>query len=173
MSRWSRRKQEAREKPLKVTPEPAEAKPMPELPPIDKLGFESDFTGFMDTRVDEAVRRIALKKLFSDPRFNITDGLDDYAEDYAALEDLPAAIVDKLQHARRTLRGPDPEDSETPDTQIAQEQPEHPAQEQREPTQLAEEQLEQPAQPEQQELLAGAASPEEQDCASTQGRRNS
>ncbi|MBK5104263.1 MAG: DUF3306 domain-containing protein [Burkholderiales bacterium] len=119
VSRWSRRKQEAREQPQQEAPKPADARPLPELPPVDTLSFESDFRGFMDSRVDQVVRRIALKKLFTDPRFNITDGLDDYAEDYAALEDLPAAMVDKLQHARRTLRGPEPEESETPETQVA------------------------------------------------------
>lgn len=129
VSRWSRLKQEARERPLQEAPKPEDVKPLPQLPPADKLSFESDFTGFMDTRVDEAVRRIALKTLFSDPRFNITDGLDDYAEDYAALEDLPAAIVDQLQHARRTLRGPEPEGSEKPETQAAESPLEQPVQE--------------------------------------------
>ncbi|MBE0621600.1 MAG: DUF3306 domain-containing protein [Burkholderiales bacterium] len=126
ISRWSRRKQEARERPLQEAPKPADATPLPELPPVDKLSFESDFTGFMDTRVDDAVRRIALKKLFGDPRFNITDGLDDYAEDYAALEDLSAAMVDQLQHARRTLRGPEPDYSETPEMQVAEQHIEQP-----------------------------------------------
>jgi len=122
VSRWSRRKQEARAQPPQEAPKQADPKPLPELPPIDTLSFESDFRGFMDSRVDEVVRRIALKKLFSDPRFNVTDGLDDYAEDYAALEDLSAAMVDKLQHARRTLRGPEPEESEAQETQTAAEQ---------------------------------------------------
>ncbi len=129
LSRWSRRKQEARERLPQEAPKAADATPLPELPPLDKLNFESDFKGFMDARVDEAVRRIALKKLFSDPRFNITDGLDDYAEDYAALEDLPAAMVEKLQHARRTLRGPEPGDGETPETQAAEEHIEQPVRE--------------------------------------------
>jgi Protein of unknown function (DUF3306) len=131
LSRWSRLKQEARERPLQEAPKQADAKPLPQLPQIDKLGFDSDFRDFMDTRVDEAVRRIALKKLFSDPRFNIKDGLDDYAEDYAALEDLPAAMVDQLQHARRTLRGPQPDDSETPETQASEQDIEQPVQEPR------------------------------------------
>jgi len=137
VSRWSRLKQEARERPLQEAPKPADAKPLPELPPVDKLGFESDFRGFMDTRVDESVRRIALKKLFGDPRFNIADGLDDYAEDYAALQDLPAAIVDQLQHARRTLRGLEPDDSEAPETQAAEQNIEQPAEPVQEPQPLA------------------------------------
>lgn len=129
LSRWSRRKQEARERPPQEAPRQADAKPLPELPPVDKLSFESDFSGFMDARVDESLRRIALKKLFGDRRFNITDGLDDYAEDYAALEDLPAAMVDQLQHARRMLRGAEPGNGETPETQAAEQHIEQPVQE--------------------------------------------
>ncbi|OGA71969.1 MAG: hypothetical protein A3G81_15720 [Betaproteobacteria bacterium RIFCSPLOWO2_12_FULL_65_14] len=137
LSRWSRRKRQARERPLQEAPKPADARPLTDLPPVDKLSFESDFRGFMDSRVDEAVRRIALKKLFSDPRFNITDGLDDYAEDYAALEDLSAAMVERLQHARRTLRGKQAEDGEAQEAQAAEQRVEPPAQPVPEPQPLA------------------------------------
>ena len=58
----------------------------------------------MDKRVDDGLRRMALKKLFSDPRFNETDGLDVYAEDYSALEDLPREMAELQQHARRILQ---------------------------------------------------------------------
>lgn len=108
LSRWSRLKRAsaAREvaKPAPAAPEA----PPPELPPLDQLGYESDFSAFMDKRVDDGMRRQALKKLFGDPRFNLTDGLDVYAEDYTLLEDLPQAVVATLEHARRILRGPDP-----------------------------------------------------------------
>jgi hypothetical protein len=125
LSRWSRRKQEARDRPPQEATKPSkapEATPQPELPPLDTLSFESDFKGFMDSRVDDAVRRIALKKLFSDPRFNITDGLDDYAENYAALEDLAPTVVERLQHARRILHGPETEDKDAPEARTAEEQ---------------------------------------------------
>ena len=110
LSRWSRLKRasvRASEAPKPATPA-AEA-PLPELPPLDQLSSDSDFSAFMDKRVDEGLRRLALKKLFADPRFNLTDGLDVYAEDYSKLEDLPQAVVATLEHARRTLRRPEPE----------------------------------------------------------------
>ena len=81
----------------------------------------------LDRRVDDRLRRLALKKLFNDPRLNIVDGLDDFAEDYSLLEDLPQEMVAKLEHVRRTLRRPDPEeekerDKETqPEQEVAQE----------------------------------------------------
>jgi len=111
VSRWSRLKQQARDEPeQKATAKEEQTQPAPELPPADQLNFDSDFKAFMDKRVDDGLRRIALKKLFSDPRFNLTDGLDVYAEDYSALEDLPKSVVDTLQHARRILQGPVPEE---------------------------------------------------------------
>lgn len=131
LSRWLRLKQEVREKPAQNVPAKAdETQPAPELPPVDQLNFGSDFKPFMDKRVDAGLRRIALKKLFSDPSFNVTDGLDEYAEDFSALEDLSAAMVDKLQHARRTLHGPEPEErehAETPRVEQASTEPEEQA----------------------------------------------
>jgi hypothetical protein len=112
LSRWSRLKQEARDEPAESAPAKQDEthQPVPELPPVDQLNYDSDFKAFMDKRVDERLRRIALKKLFSDPRFNVTDGLDDYAEDYSALEDLTTEMVERQLHARRILRGPEPEE---------------------------------------------------------------
>jgi len=110
LSRWSRRKRRARAETVSKSPAKAqESQPAPELPPLDQLNYESDFKAFMDKRVDDGLRRLALKKLFGDPRFNVTDGLDDYAEDYSALEDLPAEMVDLQRHAQRILRGQEPD----------------------------------------------------------------
>lgn len=72
----------------------------PPLPPIESLGFDSDFTRFLAPKVDEAVKRQALRKLFNDPRFNVMDGLDVYIDDYSKFEPIPADLVGKLAHAR-------------------------------------------------------------------------
>ncbi|UCH49152.1 MAG: DUF3306 domain-containing protein [Betaproteobacteria bacterium] len=77
----------------------------PDLPSIDELAPDSDFAAFMDPRVDDDVRRAALKTLFRDPDFNVTDGLDVYAEDYTKLEKLTPAMVAALRFAKRTLFG--------------------------------------------------------------------
>jgi Protein of unknown function (DUF3306) len=110
LSRWSRLKRasgRAGEEPKPATP--AAEGPPPELPPLDQLGSDSDFSAFMDRRVDDGLRRLALKKLFGDPRLNASDGLDVFSEDYSLLEDLPQELVAKLEHVRRTLRRPEPE----------------------------------------------------------------
>ena len=41
----------------------------PALPPVEKLTPESDFAPFMHPKVDDALRRVALKKLFARPAF--------------------------------------------------------------------------------------------------------
>ena len=122
LARWSRLKREAAAGTAAPEPKraPAEAArpgetapaaetPMPVLPPLEALNPDSDFSPFMDKRVDDRLRRLALKKLFSDPSLNIVDGLDDFAEDFNLLEDLPQEMVAKLEHVRDVLRGPDPE----------------------------------------------------------------
>ena len=56
---------------------------LPDLPPIDELTFQSDYTVFMKKNVPEALRRAALRKLWkSDPILANLDGLNDYDEDY-------------------------------------------------------------------------------------------
>jgi len=78
---------------------------LPALPSIDELNADSDFQPFMDPRVDDGMRRAALKKLFRNPDFNVCDGLDVYAEDYTKLEKLTPAMVAALKYAQRNLFG--------------------------------------------------------------------
>lgn len=120
LSRWSRRKLEAarateRAAAPAVPAPPAVATPAPELsreqdadtqspplelPAIDSLTFESDFAAFLQPSVDEPLRRQALKKLFSDPRFNVMDGLDVYIDDYGKADPIDPETVRQLVQAR-------------------------------------------------------------------------
>ena len=101
LKRWSRRKRAAAVAAPAVPP--AAQPPLAELPPVEALDFESDFGAFMHEKVDERVRRLALKKLFSDPRFNVMDGLDIYIDDYTREDPIPAGMLAQLEHARVTL----------------------------------------------------------------------
>ncbi len=67
-----------------------------ELPPVDTLTSESDFTAFMRPGVDEVQKRGALKKLFSDPRFNVMDGLDTYIDDYTKPDPVEPSLAREL-----------------------------------------------------------------------------
>src|SRR5258706_409024 len=98
--------------PPPVAPAPttvAGAPPPPaalELPPVESLTFDSDFTAFLQPGVDDKVKRAALKQLFRDPRFNIMDGLDTYIDDYTKADPIPPDILaDLLQRGF----GPAPE----------------------------------------------------------------
>lgn len=106
LKRWSRLKQEVKEPPpAKPAAAPAldpEAPP-PELPPVEKLTMDSDFRGFFHPKVDENLRRAALKKLFSDPHFNVMDGLDVYIDDYSKPNPLPASMLAQLRQAQKIL----------------------------------------------------------------------
>ena len=103
LARWSQRKQEARAAPAAVSPVDDAEKPVPVLPPIEELTPESDFSGFMHPKVDPALRRAALQKLFKDPHFNVMDGLDTYIDDYSQPNPLPPAMLAGLRHAQNIL----------------------------------------------------------------------
>jgi hypothetical protein len=106
LSRWSRRKQEqAREESAVPAPgdgKQADAKP-PELPPVDKLTPESDFAPFMHPKVAQAVRRVALKKLFADPHFNVPDLNEAYSGDWTGGDPISEELLKTLNQARTVL----------------------------------------------------------------------
>jgi hypothetical protein len=105
VSRWSRKKAEARQPPPQPPAQEVDPKaPAPKLPPIDKLTIDSDYRDFFHPKVGEDVRRAALKKLFSDPRFNVMDGLDVYIDDYSKNEPIPAAMLAGLKQAQNILQ---------------------------------------------------------------------
>jgi hypothetical protein len=84
--------------PLMSTPTAAAASAAaePPLPPVDTLTIDSDFTPFMQPKVAEDVKRAALRKLFSDPQFNVMDGLDIYIGDYTQADPMPEGMLEKL-----------------------------------------------------------------------------
>jgi Protein of unknown function (DUF3306) len=100
LSRWSQRKlaavrgAPAEDSDAKLadapTAAPADAalgeEVAPELPPVDELTVDSDYTVFLRKNVPAALRNAALRKLWSsDPVFANRDGLCDYDEDFNAL----------------------------------------------------------------------------------------
>ena len=76
------------------------------LPPVDSLVFDSDFTQFLQPKVDETVKRQALKKLFQDPRFNVMDRLDVYIDDYSLPDPISPEVVRELLHMRSFFSPP-------------------------------------------------------------------
>ena len=77
---------------------PAEVEPLPptleEAESIDR--FAPDFSAFMKPNVDPAVQHAAMKKLFSDPHFNIMDRLDLYIDDYSIPDPIPMEMLKRM-----------------------------------------------------------------------------
>ncbi|AVR96379.1 DUF3306 domain-containing protein [Pseudoduganella armeniaca] len=75
----------------------------PTIEQVAQLQADGDFRPFVARGVDEGVRRAAMKKLFSDPHFNVMDGLDIYIDDYSKPDPIPAAMLLALNHAKDLL----------------------------------------------------------------------
>ena len=89
---------------------PAVAAPVPDAPPvelpdIDQLGQDSDFSAFLTPGVDAELRKRALRKLFHSPKFNVFDGLDTYRDDFTSFPVLGDVVtVDMQYHLERAAK---------------------------------------------------------------------
>jgi hypothetical protein len=130
LSRWSRRKAEARRATVIPAPAPTEpapqvesvraaaeptatvpsapasraveapTEPPPTLADVARLTRDSDFRRFVCGDVDREVKNAALKKLFADPHFAELDGLDVYVDDYSRPDPIPASMLGKIAQAK-------------------------------------------------------------------------
>ncbi|PIL45604.1 hypothetical protein CR105_05805 [Massilia eurypsychrophila] len=122
LQRWSRLKAEP------VAPAPVEVVPAPPAAPVAEpqadvalptladaaaLDAASDYSAFVGRGVDASVRRLAMKKLFADPHFNVKDGLDIYMGDYNIASPVSEAMLASMSHARNIFARID--DALTPD----------------------------------------------------------
>ena len=97
LSRWSRLKRQPAETKPAETPAPAN------LPPVENLTPESDMSDFMHPKVKDELRRLALKKLFSDPHFNIPDPFEPFSGDWNLAEPISPEVLAGLNQARTVL----------------------------------------------------------------------
>lgn len=125
LGRWSRRKRDNEEDRESVAltrdPEaasavlPAEEPPSltdADMPAVESLADDDDFSGFLSAGVSDALRRSALRRLFRSPKFNVTDGLDDYAEDFANFAPLGDIVTADMKHRIKRLMDAAAEDAE-------------------------------------------------------------
>ena len=77
-----------------------------DLPPVESLTIDSDFTAYLQPKVDEALKRRALRQLFRDPHFNVMDGLDVYIDDYTKPDPIPPEIVREMVQGRYIFNPP-------------------------------------------------------------------
>ncbi len=84
-----------------VEPEgPPQEPPPPTMEDVAALTKESDYARFLAPKVDESVKRAALKKLFTDPHFNVMDGLDTYIDDYGRPDPIPESMLRRMAQAK-------------------------------------------------------------------------
>ncbi len=77
----------------------AEPPPLPTLEDVAALTHASDFSPFVARGVDACVRNAAMKKLFSDPHFNVMDGLDTYIDDYGKPDPIPLSMLRRMNQS--------------------------------------------------------------------------
>ena len=99
-----------------------ESPKLPTLSDVAQLTPESDFSSFMTQGVAPEVRNAAMKKLFTDPHYNVMDGLDIYIGDYNTPDPLPSGMLAKMVGAQFLGLVKAPEDvaqSSSPDTDVS------------------------------------------------------
>jgi hypothetical protein len=84
-----------------VTSPPAvpDLPPLPTLDDVARLTHASDFSPYVARNVDAGVRNAAMKKLFSDPHFNVMDGLDTYIDDYGKSDPIPLSMLLRMNQS--------------------------------------------------------------------------
>ncbi len=69
-----------------------------DMPPIESLTEDSDYSPFMSPGVSDSLRRLALRKMFLSSKYNFTDGLDDYADDFTKFAPLGNIVTADMRH---------------------------------------------------------------------------
>jgi len=69
-----------------------------DMPAVESLDVDSDFSGFLSPGVSDELRRVALRKLFRSAKFNVRDGLDDYDDDFRSFAALGDIITSDMKH---------------------------------------------------------------------------
>lgn len=129
LGRWSQRKQDIRagktllepeKSEITIKPTAADAKaaapaanqtstttaiedndvPLPTMQDVQQLTAESDFSPFVAKNVSSEVRNSAMKKLFTDPHYNVMDRLDIYIDDYSQPDPIPHAMLRQMVSAK-------------------------------------------------------------------------
>ena len=98
--------------------------PAPTMADVTLLSRDSDYTRFVAAGVDEGVKRAAMKKLFTDPHFNVMDGLDTYIADYGKPDPIPIAMLRQMNQSKFLRLFDDDDEEEATGTKNADPQTE-------------------------------------------------
>ena len=113
--------------------EPGAPTAPPSVEQARQLTPADDFKAFVQPDVAPEVRNTAMRQLFTDPHFNVMDGLDIYIDDYNKPDPLPAGDLARMvsAHALRLLKS-EPDSAPAPlqhPTDVGTPEPVEPTQE--------------------------------------------
>ena len=93
--------------------------PLPTLEDVKNLTPQSDYAPFVARSVSPEVRNTAMKKLFTDPHYNVMDRLDIYIDDYTQPDPIPESMLRQMASAKFLNLFKDEEESEKPTAPVA------------------------------------------------------
>jgi Protein of unknown function (DUF3306) len=85
--------------PVAATADEPAAPPPLTMTDVAALTRDSDYSRFMARGVQPEVKNAALGKLFTDPHFNVMDGLDTYIDDYGKPDPLQEGMLRQMLQA--------------------------------------------------------------------------
>ena len=108
-ARWSRRKMESKrdvdivEESVSSEQDADKEPAVPaltdaDMPALETLHDDSDYSGFLSPEVSDKLREVALRKLFHGKAFNIVDGLDDCDGDFITALPLGDIVTADMRH---------------------------------------------------------------------------
>ena len=100
------------------TPEALVPEKLLSLDDVTLLTQESDFRPFMARNVGADVRNAAMKKLFTDPHYNVMDGLDIYISDYSIADPIPESMLRQMVGAKLLKIFDDEDDEDHKDDRV-------------------------------------------------------
>lgn len=106
-----------------AAPPTAQPEKLLSLDDVQALTQDSDFKPFMAPNVGADVRNAAMKKLFTDPHYNVMDGLDIYIGDYSIADPIPESMLRQMVGAKLLKIFDEPEDDEEQKQAAATPQP--------------------------------------------------
>jgi hypothetical protein len=77
---------------------------------------QSDFAPFVAREVAPEVRNAAMKKLFTDPHYQVMDRLDTYIDDYSQADPIPESMLRQMASAKFLQLFEDAPEAANPDT---------------------------------------------------------
>ena len=75
-----------------------------DMPALESLDEDSDYSGFMSPKVSDGLRTLALRQLFRGSTFGVRDGLDDYDDDFTQFAKLGDVVTAEMRRQVARLK---------------------------------------------------------------------